>query len=118
MPRTSCCQTQAVPTRGEREGSDADRPEEPFNPAISAWVSVKGTDFWFEPLLAEFKSDAPGRVVVLLSDDPTKDRSVEVDFKDDGLVVLWLPDYCRVFWCPKDRPEGSWVSRLQEIEYP
>jgi hypothetical protein len=83
----------------------------------SAYVIVRGTHFWFEPWCGEFKADEPGCVVVLLSDDPARDRGLEVELGDNGVVVLWTPTYSRVFWCPDDDPAGPWVTRLHEIEY-
>lgn len=106
-----------MPKADGREGPAGDHPEWPFNPMTSAYVSVSGTDFWFEPLPFEFKPGAPGSVVVLLDERPGNVRSVAVEFSDDGVVVLWLPAYCRVFWCPDDGG-GPEMSRLQEIDYP
>jgi hypothetical protein len=59
-------------------------------------------------------------LVVVCGDDETRHRGVEVAFRQEGQVTVWVPSGGRVFWLPEsgddDSPDEPWETRLREFD--
>jgi hypothetical protein len=95
--------------------------DRPFAAADQDWVIVRDARFFFEPWCTDFEPDKPGQLVVLLGDDVTRHRGVDVSVEEGGLTVVWVPQGGRSFWLP-DLVEGQsadepWELRLREFDH-